>query len=360
MLVSVTSLPISGEYQDDTWLGNVIGPERLEAGDEFGCQTPESAMESINFDFVEECKAYLSGRINASRWGEQPISIGTPQGDLSLEFRDVLYNSGFSVVGDLSNSDDDRFTVIHRNGGTVESGLSNRSLIESADEGELISLYWIARIDDMNIRRDRDLVEWLSDQDYWFTTWGEWVTHQKSSSSITVETNSNSATFSNPTLGIWDTPGTVLVENVDQDITLEWSGVQYDPLEKDERILRAGHREDTDGLLYLTIPPGDTVTIHSAQPMAISHAPSIFNGLKNGITIAGHHTTNMREWSQDFRDAPLRFTWLIERSELPSPTLVLPLLSISILIATPVIIRKIIANDKEHQRSISGPSIITP
>ena len=24
----------------------------------------------------------------------------------------------------------------------------------------------------MNIRRDRDLVEWLSDQDYWFTTWG--------------------------------------------------------------------------------------------------------------------------------------------------------------------------------------------
>ena len=95
-----------------------------------------------------------------------------PQGDLPLEFRDVLYNSGFSVVGDLSNSDDDRFTVIHRNGGTVESGLSNRSLIESADEGELISLYWIARIDDMNIRRDRDLVEWLSDQDYWFTTWG--------------------------------------------------------------------------------------------------------------------------------------------------------------------------------------------
>ena len=71
---------------------------------------------------------------------------------------------------------------------------------------------------------------------------GEWVTHQKSSSSITVQTNSNSTTFSNPTLDIWNTPGTVLLENVDQDITLEWSSVQYDPLEKDERILRAGYR----------------------------------------------------------------------------------------------------------------------
>ena len=114
---------------------------------------------------------------------------------------------------------------------------------------------------------------------------GEWVTHQKSSSSITVETNSNSTTFSNPTLGIWDTPGTVLLENVGHDITLEWSGVQYDPLEKDERILRAGHREDTNGLLYLTIPPGDSVTIHSTQALAISHTPSIFNGLKTELPL---------------------------------------------------------------------------
>ena len=360
MLVSVTSLPISGEYQDDTWLGNVIGPELLEAGDEFGCQTPESAGARDNFDFIQECKAYLSGRINASRWGEQPISFATPQGDISREFRDELFNSGFTVVGDLSETDDERFTVIHRNGGSVESGLSNKSLIESADEGGLISLYWIARIEDMNIRRDRDLVDWLSNQDYWFTTWGEWVTHQISSLSITVETNSNSTTFTNPTLDIWNTPGTVMVDNVDQYSGLEWSDVQYDPLEKEDRILRAGHREESSGLLYLTIPPGESVTIYNAKPLTISHEPSIFNGLKNGVTIAGHHTTNMREWSQDFRDSPLRFTWLIERSQVPSPTLVLPLLSISILIATPIIIKKIIASDKEHQRSISGPSMTTP
>ena len=171
----------------------------------------ESAGARDNFDFIQECKAYLSGRINASRWGEQPISFATPQGDISKEFRDELFNSGFTVVGDLSETDDERFTVIHRNGGSVESGLSNKSLIESADEGGLISLYWIARIEDMNIRRDRDLVDWLSNQDYWFTTWGEWVTHQISSLSITVETNSNSTTFTNPNLDIWNTPGTVTV-----------------------------------------------------------------------------------------------------------------------------------------------------
>ena len=184
--------------------------------------------------------------------------------------------------------------------------------------------------------------------------------YKRQSLSITVETNSNSTTFTNPTLDIWNTPGTVMVNNVDQYFGLEWSDVQYDPLEKEDRILRAGHREESSGLLYLTIPPGESVTIYNAKPSSISHEPSIFNGLKNGVTIAGHHTTNMREWSQDFRDSPLRFTWLIERSQVPSPTLVLPLLSISILIATPIIIKKIIASDKEHQKSISGPSMTTP
>ena len=40
MLVSVTSIPVSAEYKEDTWLANVIGPELLEKGDEFGCQAP--------------------------------------------------------------------------------------------------------------------------------------------------------------------------------------------------------------------------------------------------------------------------------------------------------------------------------
>ena len=31
-----------------------------------------------------------------------------------------------------------------------------------------------------------------------------------------------------------------MVDNVDQYFSLEWSGVQYDPLEKEDRILRAG------------------------------------------------------------------------------------------------------------------------
>ena len=55
----------------------------------------------------------------------------------------------------------------------------------------------------------------------------------------------------------------------------------------------------------------------------------------------------MREWSQDFRDTPLRFTWLIERSEIPEKTLLLPLLALCVLIATPLAIRWVLIKDKE-------------
>ena len=73
---------------------------------------------------------------------------------------------------------------------------------------------------------------------------------------------------------------------------------------------------------------------------------TLFNDLEKGVTIAGHRATNMREWSQDFRDTPLRFTWLIERSEIPEKTLFLPILALSVLIATPLAIRWVLTKDE--------------
>ena len=346
MLSSVTSLPVHAEYTDDTWLENVIGPELLALGDEFGCQGLEDISPEENIETVGACSQYVASRINASRWGHNLISFGTPEGELSENLTQALVKEGFRIVGDMSESDDPRLTVITRNGGSIESGLSDRSLIEDSEPGKLVSLYWIARIDDLNIRRDRDLVDWLSQQPYWFTTWGEWVTHAESSSRITVNPVNESTEISNPSGLGWSTPGTVKITGLVDRPNMEWSDGGYAPLDLEENRLRGGYRY-SNGTLIITIPQGESVILAGVREDDIRVEPTLFNDLEKGVTIAGHHATNMREWSQDFRDTPLRFTWLIERSEIPERTLFLPLLALSVLIATPLAIRWVLVKDKE-------------
>ena len=346
MLLSVTAPPVAAEYREDTWLENVIGPELLLKGDEFGCHGLEDVDPRLDITVVSACKSYVSSRINASRWGPNLLSYAIPEGALSNKLADELVENGFSIIGDQSQTDDQRLTSISRNGGSIESGLSDQSLIEEVPAGNLVSMYWIARIDDMNIRRDRGLVEWLVSQDYWFTTWGEWTTHEEASLSINSSESSGSITFTNHYDGMWRTPGTVVIDGLGDSFELEWSNVQYPPLDEGDRNLKPGYRLDTSGQLYLTIPKSESVTFTTNNTDSLNYSASVFNGLEKGLTIAGHHTTNMREWSQDFRDTPLRFTWLIEQSKIPDKTLVLPLLALGILIATPLAIRWVIARDQ--------------
>ena len=354
MLSSVTSLPVQAEYSDDTWLENVIGPELLALGDEFGCQGIEDISPEEEIETVGACSQYVASSINASRWGQNLISFGTPEGEISENLTEALIEEGFRIVGDMSESDDPRLRVITRNGGSIESGLSDRSLIENSESGELVSLYWIARIDDLNIRRDRDMVDWLSEQPYWFTTWGEWVTHEESSSRITVNLINGSIEIRNPSSLGWTTPGTIKITGLVDKPDMEWSDGGYAPLDLEENRLRGGYRY-SDGTLIITIPQGESVILEGVQEDDIQVEATLFNDLEKGVTIAGHHATNMREWSQDFRDTPLRFTWLIERSEIPEKTLILPLLALSVLIATPVAIRWVLIKDDEDS-SYNRPS----
>ena len=37
---------------------------------------------------------------------------------------------------------------------------------------------------DLNVRRDRDVVSWIDNQDYWFTTWGEWYSSNHMASEV--------------------------------------------------------------------------------------------------------------------------------------------------------------------------------
>ena len=45
LLASATTAPsVVGEWEDDSWLSNIIGPERIANGDEFGCHGYEGVL----------------------------------------------------------------------------------------------------------------------------------------------------------------------------------------------------------------------------------------------------------------------------------------------------------------------------
>ena len=49
---------------------------------------------------------------------------------------------------------------------------ANISALEDAEQDSLVSIYWIARWYDVNIREDKGAISLLRSQDVWFTTWG--------------------------------------------------------------------------------------------------------------------------------------------------------------------------------------------
>ena len=69
---------VTAEWESDGWIKNLIGPDRLSMGDEFGCHGFENKDINENPYLIEDCKNYLLSNTNASRWGMNPISFGTP------------------------------------------------------------------------------------------------------------------------------------------------------------------------------------------------------------------------------------------------------------------------------------------
>ena len=298
LLVSTSAPAVAGEWSDDTWLENIIGPERLENGDEFGCHGYEGVSTVEENWVIEACKDYLIRSTNASRWGSAPISFGIPETFLDDETAEQLASSGFMIVGDkLSETPTNGLILAPRITTSMEKGVADTSLIESAEEDALVSIYWRARIDDLRVREDKDAIAWLENQPYWFTTWGEWNLHRLASQTITTA---------------------------------------------------LGGRQVEDGIL-LTQAPGTTLTIElDTEPNTmLSNPMTTFNDHHHAVTIVGHHTTNLFQWTADFVNSELVFTCLIERPAGVEKSWFLPALALTILIATPLSIRYLIKKDAE-------------
>jgi len=99
--------------------------------------------------------------------------------------------------------------------------------------------------------------------------------------------------------------------------------------------------------IILSISPGNQVIINFEENLSFTHNPlKTFNQLHHSVTVVGHHVKNLHEWASDFYSSPLKFTWLIERPAALEMDWRLPVIAIAVLIATPLTIRYLVAQDK--------------
>ena len=221
----VSAVESDYQYDDDGWLIRLAGPERLALGDEFGCHGMPDVNPLEDPDSVPACLSYLNERIPASKWGENALTFGLPDGSASHTnsevFSDTLISAGIRVVDDSDfGSNNSTFNSFEVNAGSLEKSVASVDAIMSAsnDEG-IVVLSWIAEMEDLNVRKDGDVVSWIGDQSFWFTTPGE-IISSKSHAMIGLINSSNSTVIieqPETISGLWATPGNSLITAFDSE-----------------------------------------------------------------------------------------------------------------------------------------------
>jgi len=176
------------EWEEDGWLKTSLAQERLQNGDEFGCYGMEGLSWNADPGAVAlECRTYIEDRVIANQWGNHPISTFTPPG-LSVNQHDVIAEQGFVVHGDntdlLSSAwhsandtpmDSWDWYNLGRRGGSLEQIVGSKEQVKDAvEQGGLVNLYWIGRVNDATIRHDKDIEQYITEEaNAWLTTWGQ-------------------------------------------------------------------------------------------------------------------------------------------------------------------------------------------
>lgn len=343
---------VAGEWGTDTWLSSVIAEERLHSGDEFGCHGYEGVDTTDETWVIAACREYLEGQTNSSRWGKNPISFGMDSEVIGSEVGESLKSSGFQIVGDKVKEAPEGLNIAISNGASLEKGVADKDLIDSSEEDSLVSVHWRARIGDLRVREDNDVISWLEEQPVWFTTWGEWHQHRASGNSTSALLDGSTITIdsSSQKIGIdsWMVPGTVMVEFDSTVVDVKDSlGHSMPLLTGSERKLVVGWR-NVDGGIIVTQKPNTTVYVElDNDAEQIETTPmTTFNDLNYSVTIVGHHTTNLFRWTQDFSGTELTFTWLIERPFNDEVGWKLPLFALTMLIAVPISIVYLLRTDQ--------------
>ena len=351
LIVSVLVHPVAlaqSAWEEDGWLRTSFGQERLDAGDEFGCYgVPGLSWINDPGAVAQSCKTYIEDRINASKWGESPLSSYTPD-TLTMADHGKVASQGFVVHGDQTGLEEsawhDNTDVptdpwdwynLGRRGGSLEKGIASLETVQAeVESGGLVNLYWIGRVNDATVRHDRDVLAYLDETpDIWLTTWGEaWSSwsgkrcyeHDRDVAEIdgrtvltfeSLETEacrsvSNDLPWNIPLTWLIDVEGVKVLDVVSVNSNLSLPSIEG------EKNTQQGWWQQNDGTLVLSIVNGHPVNITlngSDVGNDVLKQAEFFNNHTAAVTVAGHQTTDLFKWAKRFvDDTSVRFTWLVQ------------------------------------------------
>lgn len=351
LIVSVLVHPVAlaqSAWEEDGWLRTSFGQERLDAGDEFGCYgVPGLSWINDPGAVAQACKTYIEDRINASKWGQSPLSSYTPD-TLTMADHGKVASQGFVVHGDQTGLEESAWHNntdvptdpwdwynLGRRGGSLEKGIASLETVQAeVESGGLVNLYWIGRVNDATVRHDRDVLAYLDETpDIWLTTWGEaWSSwsgkrcyeHDRDAAEIdgrtvlTFESLETEACRSVSSDLPWNIPLTWLidVEGVEVlDVVSVNSNRSLASIEGEKNTQQGWWQQD-DGTLVLSIVNGHPVNITlngSDVNNDVLKQAEFFNNHSAAVTVAGHQTTDLFKWAKRFvDDTSVRFTWLVQ------------------------------------------------
>ena len=351
LIVSVLVHPVAlaqSAWEEDGWLRTSFGQERLDAGDEFGCYgVPGLSWINDPGAVAQACKTYIEDRINASKWGQSPLSSYTPD-TLTMADHGKVASQGFVVHGDQTGLEESAWHNntdvptdpwdwynLGRRGGSLEKGIASLETVQAeVESGGLVNLYWIGRVNDATVRHDRDVLAYLDETpDIWLTTWGEaWSSwsgkrcyeHDRDAAEIdgrtvlTFESLETEACRSVSNDLPWNIPLTWLID-VEGVEVLEIVSVKSNrslPSIEGEKNTQQGWWQQDDGTLVLSIVNGHPVNITlngSDVNNDVLKQAEFFNNHSAAVTVAGHQTTDLFKWAKRFvDDTSVRFTWLVQ------------------------------------------------
>ena len=373
MLLSATLAPVvvaDAKWEEDNWL-YTMGQDFLENGDEFGCYgMPNLEWRADPGAVAIECREYIENRVDASKWGQNVISTYTPD-DLSAYQHTIIENQGYMVHGDNTgqtakawhNSSNEPLHEfdwfdLGRRGGSLEKGIADVSEVESQlDSGGLVNMYWIGRISDLNVRHDSEVLELFSQRDdIWYTTWGEaysyWTVercnqfdHQMDNLTLTfIHEDTEQCKAAAP--NAWNVPIT-WIANIGNSLVINSS---LSEISVEESNSMEGWRQEGSNL-YFSVLRGHNVsfTLSNETEYDVTGRTQFFNNKSVALTIAGHSTTDLFQWSKRFDDQEnLRFTWLISPKPIDSGIAWLPYAGLAVLVSSVAGIYLLIKKDEKE------------
>ena len=330
-------------WDEDGWLNTNLVQERLNNGDEFGCYgIPGLSWQADPGAVAAECRNYIQQRTVANAWGENSISTYSPNG-LTMSQHQIISQQGCVIHGDVNGLD---YTAWHtstdqptdlwdwfnlgRRGGSLEQIIGSVDDVKAAvEEGGLVNMYWIGRVNEATIRHDSDIEDYIANEaDAWLTTWGQaWSYWTKSrcyefDHSISPEDGNYVISFESlikeqctelfPER--WNVPVTWMIDLGQAElISVESHGESLEDI-ANERHTQEGYSKAGNQYLHLSVIDGRSVNITvESEYYDIMGISQFWNNHTSAITIAAHETTDLFKWSKRFVDQDnLVFTWLVE------------------------------------------------